>query len=83
MYQPGKQQVLAGPNPFTSYVNLANLKQVERLDMLDLAGRIVATKKVNNQPAIRFDVPGLPAGVYYLRITKTTGEQQVIKMMRP
>ena len=79
----GQLQVVAGPNPFTSYINVNNMKQVERLDMVDVTGRILVTKKINNQSATRFDVPGLPAGFYYLRVTKTTGEQQVIKLVRP
>ena len=74
---------IAGPNPFTSYINVTNLEQVERLDMIDLTGRVLASKKINNQSTARFEVPGLPAGIYYLRITKTTGVQQVIKMVRP
>lgn len=82
-YRLGTGPAIAGPNPFTSYVNITNLEQVERLDMIDVTGRVMVSKRTNNQPSVRFDMPGLPAGVYYLRITKTTGDYQVIKMVRP
>ncbi len=59
------------------------MRQVERLDLVDITGRIVASQKISNQANTRFNVPGLAPGLYYLKITKSGGEQQVIKMVRP
>lgn len=61
-------------NPFKSGISINSLYQMKRLDIIDLSGRILVSKMLNNQQAIRLEAPRLPAGLYHLRVTRTNGD---------
>ncbi len=82
VYRFKRDEIVLGPNPFVSGVNISNLHQVRRLEMLDASGRIVASKVVDNQAAVRIDAPTLSAGVYHLKVMKTNGESFIIKLVK-
>ncbi|RYE20350.1 MAG: T9SS type A sorting domain-containing protein, partial [Sphingobacteriales bacterium] len=78
VYNDGNKLV-AGPNPFKEGINISNMSQVEKLEIIDLAGRIIVSRKVNNESNLRIQTPELPAGLYTLKITKTDKSSTVIK----
>ncbi|MEO7263823.1 MAG: family 10 glycosylhydrolase [Ferruginibacter sp.] len=82
VYRNPANKIIIGPNPFVSVINISNMSQVIRLDIIDLSGRIFQTKKLNNETTTQLKAPGLPAGVYYLKITKSNGEYSVIKLVK-
>ncbi len=82
IYRNAGDEIVLGPNPFESGINISNLHQVKRLDIIDLSGRIVVTKMLNNQQSIRIEAPDLPAGLYNLKVTKTNGEYSYIKLVK-
>jgi uncharacterized lipoprotein YddW (UPF0748 family) len=82
IYRNANDGILIGPNPFVSVINLSNLRQVSRIDIIDLSGRILQTKKLNNETFTQLKAPGLPAGIYHLKITKSNGEYEVIKLVK-
>ncbi|MDB5193347.1 MAG: hypothetical protein JWQ96_2910 [Segetibacter sp.] len=82
VYKLSGDHIVLGPNPFIVGINISNMRQVKRLDLIDLTGRILVTKMINNQPTIRLDAPSLPAGLYNLKVTKTNGEYELIKLVK-
>jgi len=81
-YRNPGDEVLLGPNPFISGINISNLHLVKRLDIIDLSGRIVISRLLNNQQSIRLETPGLSPGFYTLKVTKTNGGYVVIKLVK-
>jgi len=68
------------PNPVSDilYVTAENMQTIEIMDML---GRTVLTRATNNSRE-SIDVSGLREGLYFIRITKTTGEIVVMRFVK-
>ena len=68
------------PNPVSDilYVTAENMQLIEIMDML---GRTVLTRATNNSRE-SVDVSGLREGLYFIRITKTTGEIVVMRFVK-
>lgn len=82
VYRGAGDNITAGPNPFVSAINISNLRGIKRLDIIDLSGRIIVSKMLNNQLSIRLEVPHLRAGLYHLKATKTNGGYSLIKLVK-
>jgi hypothetical protein len=74
--------IVVGPNPFESGFNVSNLQGVKRLDVIDLSGKVVLIRTINNQVNTRIEAGHLPAGSYTLRATKASGEQTFTKLVK-
>ena len=81
-YRNSGNELVLGPNPFTSGITITNLQGVKRLDVIDLSGRIVLSRLLNNQQAIRLTLPDAPAGLYHLKIIKTDGSSLYKKIVK-
>lgn len=71
-----------GPNPFKNSLQITDIKDVKRIDLIDLAGRVVLSKEVKNGNTIILQTSKLPSGMYQLKASKTDGSfttTQVIK----
>jgi photosystem II stability/assembly factor-like uncharacterized protein len=64
-------QVSISPNPFRDYIQISTQLKVSQVQLVDNHGRIVAT--ASSLSSGRFNVPSLPAGMYYLRIHTSEG----------
>lgn len=82
VYQNTEDHIVVGPNPFESGINISNLSKVIRLDLIDVTGRILLSKKLKNESFTRLEVPKLPAGLYHLKATKTNGSFSIIKLVK-
>ncbi len=58
------------PNPTTGMVTLQSDARVERIDIVDISGRVLRSI---NTPSTQFDISGLPQGVYFVKITTLEG----------
>jgi hypothetical protein len=74
-----KGDVVIYPNPATSFVNI-DLKASQRtaytVQLMDMSGRVVlqnANTAVSGINHTGLDVSGMPKGIYFLRISSTTG----------
>jgi hypothetical protein len=81
-YELGSSSVKIGPNPFKSSLTIANLEDVKRIDLIDLAGRIVLSKEVKEESTIILQAGKLPAGIYQLKISKTNGNFSTNKVIK-
>ncbi|HZH64902.1 MAG TPA: T9SS type A sorting domain-containing protein, partial [Flavisolibacter sp.] len=82
VYRYAGDEIIVGPNPFASAINISNLQGVRRLEIIDLSGRIVVSKMLNNQMSIRLEAAHLRAGLYHLKATKTAGDYSIIKLVK-
>src|SRR5690606_25560176 len=67
LYGDGTSLMKVGPNPFKNSLTVTNLSNVSRIDLIDLNGRIVLTKMVENDKTITLETSQLPAGMYQLK----------------
>lgn len=67
------------PNPFVDVLNISNVKDVQSVQVLDLAGRVVKTiEKVT--PAL--SLSELENGMYLLNLNMKTGKTQTVKVIK-
>ena len=81
-YAPESTYIKVGPNPFKNSLTFSNLPDVKRIDLIDLTGRIVISKEVNNGNNITLETSKLPAGIYQLKTSKTDGSFTTIKVIK-
>jgi uncharacterized lipoprotein YddW (UPF0748 family) len=82
VYKMKENQLLVGPNPFTTRVNISNIADVERVVLLDMTGRVLYRKQLRNHASTSLEIPNLPAGMYQLKLTKNNGEFILVKLVR-
>jgi hypothetical protein len=82
VYRNMGDKIVFGPNPFNSVVNLSNLKQVNSIDVIDAAGKIVFTKLVKNELTVQLQLQGLSGGSYQLRISRANKATEYIKLIK-
>ena len=81
-YPNNSVDFIVGPNPFVSGIQVTQLKKVQRVELLDASGRLLMSKSVKNETSVSLDAPDLPAGLYYLRVSKTSGEYGTVKLIK-
>lgn len=64
------------PNPVQNYLYIRSDRQENEIQILDLKGRIIFSKRIENE---KLDVNTLPNGIYYLRIKDT---DQLLKFIK-
>ncbi|RYY72883.1 MAG: T9SS type A sorting domain-containing protein, partial [Gammaproteobacteria bacterium] len=82
VYRSSRNEIVLGPNPFESGINISNLQGVKRLEVVDLSGRVLVSRPLANQQNIRLDMPQLPAGSYQLKVLKANGELTYVKLIK-
>ena len=58
------------PNPFTDYatIKLSDAIQVQKIDLIDMHGRLVRTIDNVNSNSVTIHRDNLPSGIYFIRI---------------
>jgi hypothetical protein len=84
----GTEVFAVSPNPFTNYVDVAFTDVVNGTvtgDIFDAQGRLISRSEAaaGGLPSVRFNVPYLAAGVYFLRV-QIEGEQEAhtVKLLK-
>ncbi len=63
-------------------LTVSNISKVKKIELIDLAGRIVLSKNVKNDNTIIFQTSKLPAGMYQLKTVKIDYCFQTIKVIK-
>ena len=82
VYGDESAMMKVGPNPFQNSLVVTNLTDVNRIDLLDLNGRIVLTKLIKTDKTITLETSQLPAGMYQLKSSKKNGSFTTIKVIK-
>jgi len=71
--------VFISPVPAHDYINIEGATQFDRVEFVDISGRVV--KQFNNITGTRFNVSGLSAGTYFVRLVSKNNiqTQKIIK----
>ncbi len=82
VYKNDGSSVVVGPNPFSNFINISQLNQVNKIELIDVAGRMILNKSVRNETNTRLEVGKLPSGIYHLKITQLNGSFSIVKMVK-
>ncbi|PBQ32627.1 hypothetical protein CNR22_12885 [Sphingobacteriaceae bacterium] len=86
-YKKNSEKSLATvfPNPLseTSIIRVYNNSDVE-ITILDVSGRVISVNPLNggNSSDLVWNTSGLEKGIYFVRLTTRSGEQQLIKVIK-
>jgi hypothetical protein len=67
MTEPGA--IVIFPNPACDFVSISNTSLYEKMDIIDIYGRICFTRKISNAERIEVSMADLPAGIYFIRFS--------------
>lgn len=74
-----EEMIRVYPNPTSSILNLDGLEATDKIQLLDLQGKLVLSGK---QQAHSLDISSLENGVYLLRITRDGKHIQTVKILK-
>ena len=69
------------PNPAHDEVNVTTVNKITGITITNLLGQQVRAMQYNSA-AVRVDVRGLPAGVYFMKVTDEYGVQTVERIVK-
>ncbi len=70
------------PNPFINTLSISNAGDIDRVELIDLSGKVLRNVKVNGESVCTFDTGDLPSGVYLVKITGKNNFLKIQKVIR-
>jgi hypothetical protein len=67
MTEPGA--IVIFPNPTCDFVSVSNTSLYEKMDIIDIYGRICFTRKISDTERIEVSMADLAAGIYFIRLS--------------
>ncbi len=77
----GLNGVEVSPNPFGPYLHVSSPIDVERYELVNISGQVVAREWVQSSK-FRIETEHLPAGIYLLRLTGAHGEIHNVRIVK-
>ena len=77
----GLNGVEVSPNPFGPYLHVSSPIDVERYELVNISGQVVAREWVQSSK-FRIETEHLPAGMYLLRLTGVHGEIHNVRIVK-
>ena len=81
----GMQKTLSlYPNPANDIVQISGIKwdDIHEVEILDVSGKSIAVKSINEIDNVIFDLSDLSSGLYFMRITNNSGKVQSKKFLK-
>lgn len=63
------ENILIYPNPAHDYINLKNLTEYNKLDIIDLSAKVVRTLHLYGNNNVQLSLSGIPAGFYIIEVS--------------
>jgi len=73
---------IAYPNPFSDVINISGNGDINRVEIIDLTGRILQTVVPDGESEISVNTGDLKAGIYLIRVSSTDHRFGVKKVIR-
>ncbi len=70
------------PNPFANSINISNASEIQRVEIIDLTGKILRSVKGDDESVCTIDTENLVPGIYLVRITGKDNLVTVLKAIR-
>ncbi|MEJ5304235.1 MAG: T9SS type A sorting domain-containing protein, partial [Bacteroidales bacterium] len=61
------------PNPARTYVNVEVTSDIRQIELVNYLGQSIQTMEVSGKGVYRMNTTNLESGVYFIRLTDTTG----------
>ena len=61
------------PNPANDFVNIVSTDNIKTVEVLNYIGQMVYTNKNVDQKTMKLNVTGFKSGVYFVKVTTTSG----------
>ncbi|WNJ18286.1 carbohydrate-binding protein [Pontibacter sp. G13] len=83
IFELPEERIIAYPVPFGDllHVTLPNTVDYEKVELLDLSGRILMTQQVQ-ATELQWETANLPSGVYLLRAFRRLGAPEILKITK-
>lgn len=65
------------PNPAKDFINIASIKEINSIEILDQSG-----KRISEFKELKFNVSQLPKGIYILKIKFSNGNSSIQKLIK-
>ncbi len=75
-------QFVTYPNPFINSLSITNAGNIQRVDLIDLAGKVLKSIEVNEESVCTINTETLPSGIYLVKITGKNNFVQIQKVIR-
>lgn len=82
VYRKNANSIVVAPNPFRDDVSFSNVGKAIQVNITDLTGRLLFSKKLNNENNVQLQLGKLPAGMYNAQFVQTDGSATVIKLVK-
>ncbi|MDR4988848.1 MAG: DUF5689 domain-containing protein [Bacteroidales bacterium] len=79
--ETGTVNVMVFPNPFTDNIYLSGEKRLEKIQLFNAQGQLIAEFAPGQQEYV-ISVPDLPVGLYVLHLYDTNGQRSTKKIMK-
>ncbi|MGE8533288.1 MAG: T9SS type A sorting domain-containing protein [Chryseobacterium sp.] len=68
------------PNPFTDYISISDLRDIESVQVTDTSGKTI--KSIVSQVPKNIQLSDLTKGIYILNISYTNGRTKSVKIIK-
>ncbi len=82
VYRKNANSIVVAPNPFKGDVNFSNVGKAVRVNITDLTGRLLFSKKLNNENNVQLQLGKLSAGMYHAQFVQADGTSTVVKLVK-
>jgi hypothetical protein len=69
------------PNPSTGHIQVESIRNIEKVEVIDLNGRILSVKKAYNSSTLELNLKDLPSGFVILKATFKDGDMITQKVI--
>lgn len=70
------------PNPTSDQIQIEGLVDINRIEVLDLAGKVLIETNTQNLQTIKIDLQRLRAGIYFVSLHQNTGAKLMKKIVK-
>lgn len=63
------------PNPVANELNISNAATITKVEILSVNGNVISTEEYNQLKSIAINTSELASGMYFIRITTTSGQE--------
>lgn len=72
--------IIVSPNPANDEINIEGISasmKASKIEITNIEGKVVASKEVSNSSNFSFDLAGMKAGIYFVKVAHASGVETV------
>lgn len=76
------QNLQAYPNPVSGMLTIDNCGNFDQLEVVEISGRVVLSATTFNENRVELNMGDLSNGVYFLKLSSTSGDSEVLRIIK-